>query len=93
MFACVTVCFGDLKTPYASSTFIPRLFPVRLCRTLRRAGDYREIEEIKKRREDQEERASTRWEEIVGGGSCGERGKVWLKVEEEERRPLSNHLV
>ena len=68
VFACVIVCFGELKTPYASSTFIPRLLPVRLCRTLRRARDYREIGEIKKRREDQEERTSMRWEEIVGGG-------------------------
>lgn len=47
---CAYVCFGELKTLYSSSIFIPLLFPVHLCRTLRRAGDYSEIEEIIKRR-------------------------------------------
>ena len=45
---CVIVCFGELKTPNASSTFIPRLFPARLCRTLRRAEIIERLRRLRK---------------------------------------------
>lgn len=64
---CGSVCFREFKKKHLTVLRLSFLSSFLFTyRTLRRAGDYREIGEIKKRREDQEEKV---------GGDCEQERK------------------